>query len=75
MRKDIKTIFTMQEFVMKKNLTETFRRMEVGSKMRIKTSDFKIGTARSAASRLKQKGILVKVSEKDLIDEYEVERL
>lgn len=49
--------------------------MKVGQTMRIKNRDFRISSARSSKDRLKKEGIIIKVSEEGLIDEYDVTRL
>lgn len=75
MYKDILKRFKMQNFEVKKTLTGTLRKMKVGQTMRIKNRDFKISSARSSKDRLKKEGIIIKVSEEGLIDEYDVTRL
>lgn len=62
-------------FVTKKTLTETLRRMKVGQTMRIKNRDFRITSAYSSKNRLKREGIIIDISQKGLIDEYDVTRL
>ena len=51
-------------FVTKKTLTGTLRKMKVGKTMRI-----------SSKNRLKREGIIIDISQKGLIDEYDVTRL
>lgn len=75
MYKDILRRFKMQNFVVKKTLTETLRRMKVGQTMRIKSRDFKYSAVKTAKSRLKKEGIDIKLSEAGMIDECEVTRL
>lgn len=65
----------MKNFVVKKSLTETLRRMKVGETMRIKSRDFKLSAVKTAKNRLKKEGIDIKLSEAGMIDECEVTRL
>lgn len=51
------------DFVIKKSLTETLRRMKVGDTMRIKSRDFKLSAVKTAKNRLKKEGIDIKLSE------------
>lgn len=65
----------MQEFVCKKNLTETLRRMKKGDVMVIKNKDFKPCSGQAAKMALKKEGIILRISEKGMVDEWLVERL
>jgi hypothetical protein len=63
------------DFVIKKSLTETLRRMKVGDTMRIKSRDFKLSAVKTAKNRLKKEGIDIKLSEAGMINECEVTKL
>lgn len=65
----------MQEFVRKKNLTETLRNMKVGSSMIIKNRDFKPNSGQAAKRKLKQEGIIIDITEAGMIDEWKATRL
>ncbi len=75
MYKDILKGFKMQNFEVKKTLTGTLRKMKVGKTIRIKNKDFRITSAYSSKNRLKREGIIIDISQKGLIDEYDVTRL
>ena len=55
MYKDILKGFKMQNFVVKKTLTETLRRMKVGQTMRIKSRDFKYSAVKTAKNKAEKK--------------------
>lgn len=65
----------MQNFVTKKSLIETLRRMRVGERVRIKEKDFKFSSVRTAKYVLKKEGVDIDVSVAGLIGECEVVRL
>lgn len=65
----------MQEFVCKKNLTETLRRLKKGDSMVVKNRDFKMGSGQAAKRALEKEGIILRISEKGMVDEWLVERL
>ena len=64
----------MQGFAMKKNLTDTFRRMKRGDRILVKYRDFKVESARTASNRLRKEGIIIKVSVAGLADEWRATR-
>jgi len=61
-------------FVTKKTLTETFRRLPIGGEITVKTRDFKFNTAKSAKYALRREGIEIKLTERGMIDEYKATR-
>lgn len=65
----------MQEFVSKKNLTETLRRMKKGEEMVVNERDFKIETGHAAKYRLRKEGIEIKITQKDMIGKWKAIRL
>lgn len=65
----------MQEFVSKKNLTETFRNMKRGDSMIIKNKDFKPFTGQSAKRRLRKEGIIIEITEAGMVDEWKATRV
>lgn len=65
----------MQEFISKKSLTETLKRMKKGDRIIVKNKDFKIDAGYSAKYRLRKKGIDIKISQAGMIDEWEAIRL
>lgn len=62
-------------FVTKKTLTETLRRLPIGGEITIKTRDFKFSSAKTAKYNLRREGIEIDLTEKDMINEYKVTRL
>lgn len=64
----------MQDFVSKKNLTETFRQMKIGDSKIIKNKEFKPGTGQAAKRRLKKEGIIIEITEAGMIDEWKATR-
>lgn len=64
----------MQEFVCKKNLTDTLRKMRIGDSMIIKNKDFKPSTGQAAKRRLKKEGIIIEITEAGMVDEWKAIR-
>lgn len=62
-------------FVTKKSLTETFRRMRPGEVMIVKNKDFKYSSGRTAMYNLKREGIMLRMTEKGMVDCWKVERI
>ena len=62
-------------FVTKKTLTETFRRLPIGGEITVNSRDFKCKTAKTAKYNLRKEGIEIKLTERGMIDEYKVIRL
>lgn len=67
----------LKAFAIKKrpSVTYTLESIEVGDSVLIKREDIKTPSILTAARRLKDKGYVFKVSEKDLINETLVTRL
>lgn len=62
-------------FVTKKSLTDTFRRMRPGEVMIVKNKEFKYSSGRTAMYKLKREGIELKLTEKGMVDCWKVERI
>lgn len=62
-------------FVTKKSLTETLRRMRPGEEMIVKNKEFKYSSGRTAMYSLKREGIVLKMTEKGMVDCWKVERI
>lgn len=65
----------MQRFAVKKSLIETMRIMSVGDRISVKNGEFRIYSARNAASKLKKEGYSFDVTEKGNPDGFTIIRI
>lgn len=63
------------KLIFRPRISETLQAMEVGDVVVVDTKNVKINTARNAANRLKGKGYVFVISDKDMINQFRVERI
>lgn len=63
------------KLIFRPRISETLQAMEVGDVVVVDTKNVKINTARNAAVRLKEKGFVFVISDKDMINQFRVERI